>query len=202
MDRYTEDHEYTRLGRIYHNMKTRCYNPNYDKYKYYGGKGIKVCDEWLESWYAFEDWAMENGYNDSLTLDRIDPEGNYSPENCRWISMKEQANNRTSNRMIEYNGETKSLQQWADILGIKAHTLSQRLDTGWSVEDAMTTPVHTEFGSNPITYNGVTLPMAEWSRRLGLSPNSVANRIARGWSVEDAVTKPQIRTKGWKYNEH
>lgn len=183
-------------------MKTRCYNPNYDKYKYYGGKGIKVCDEWLESWYAFEDWAMENGYNDSLTLDRIDPEGNYSPENCRWISMKEQANNRTSNRMIEYNGETKSLQQWADILGIKAHTLSQRLDTGWSVEDAMTTPVHTEFGSNPITYNGVTLPMAEWSRRLGLSPNSVANRIARGWSVEDAVTKPQIRTKGWKYNEH
>ena len=196
MGRYTEEHRYTRLGRIYHNMKTRCCNPNYDKYKYYGGKGIKICEEWMNSWYAFEDWAEENGYNDTLTLDRIDPDGDYCPENCRWVTRKEQANNRSSNRMVEYNGERKSLQQWAEESGINSNTLSQRIDAGWSIHDALTKPVHTEFRKNPITYNGITLPKAEWSRRLGLSHRAVANRIDRGWTVEEALTTPPGGKRG------
>lgn len=174
-------------------MKTRCYNPNYDKYSYYGGKGICICREWLDSYDAFEEWAIANGYNDSLTIDRIDVNGNYCPENCRWVTRKEQANNRTSNRLITYNGETKSVQQWSDLTGIPHKTLWQRIEAGWPVHKVLTTPVHTEFRNNPITFNGITLSKAEWARRLGLSSKAVANRIDRGWSIEKALTTPATR---------
>lgn len=190
MSRYNSDSEYTRLGRIYHNMKTRCYNSNYDKYQYYGGKGITVCDEWLQSYDAFEKWAFNNGYDDILTLDRIDPDGNYCPDNCRWVTRKEQANNRTSNRLLTYNGQTKTVQEWSEKTGICHRTLCGRLNAGWSVKDALVTPVNTAFRNNPITFNGETLSRAEWSHRLGLSDRAVANRIARGWSIEDALTTP------------
>lgn len=193
MGRYKTSGGYTRLGSIYHNMKTRCYNPNYDKYQYYGGKGIAVCDEWLSSYDVFEKWAIENGYDDTLTLDRIDVNGSYCPENCRWVTRKGQANNRTSNRLITYNGETKTIQQWADITGISNKTISQRIAAGWSIDKVMTTPIHTEFHNNPITFNGTTLSKAEWARRLGLSHNAIANRIDRGWSVEKALTTPASR---------
>ena len=193
MSRYKTGGGYTRLGSIYHNMKTRCYNQNYDKYQYYGGKGIAVCDEWLSSYDAFEKWAIENGYNDTLTLDRINVNGNYCPENCRWITRKGQANNRTSNRLITYNGETKTIQQWADITGISHKTISQRIASGWSIDKTMTTPIHTEFHNNPITFNGITLSKAEWARRLDLSSKAIANRIDRGWSVEKALTTPASR---------
>ena len=85
-------HGYTsknRLYRIWHNMKARCYNPNFNKYKYYGGKGIIVCDEWRTDFLKFRDWALNNGYADNLTIDRIDSNKNYCPENCRWITLTE-----------------------------------------------------------------------------------------------------------------
>lgn len=100
MGRYKTKSEYSRLGSIYHNMKTRCTNPNYDKYKYYGGKGISICGEWMNSYDAFEQWAIDNGYADGLTLERIDVNGNYCPENCTWVTRKEQANNRTTNHFL------------------------------------------------------------------------------------------------------
>lgn len=199
MARYDDDHDYTRLGSIYHNMKTRCTNPNYDKYKWYGGKGISICDEWMNSYDIFEEWALSHGYADDLTLDRIDPDGDYTPENCRWISRKEQANNRTSNHLITYNGKTQTIQQWSEELGILRSRIDRRLEAGWPIERIFTEPPHVEFHKKTLTYNGETLPMIEWSRRLGFKPTVIGNRLARGWSVERAIETP-VGERGWHYD--
>lgn len=84
----------TRLYRIYYKMKERCYRPQNDNYKYYGGLGVTICDEWLNDFQKFAEWALSHGYSDTLTIDRINPDGNYEPANCRWVTMKEQNNNR------------------------------------------------------------------------------------------------------------
>jgi hypothetical protein len=128
----------TRLYAAWANMKRRTTNPNNHNYAYYGGRGISVCADW-ESYEAFRDWAVVNGYQADLELDRIDNDGNYEPSNCRWVPRKKQANNMRKNRVITYNGETHSLSEWAEITGIKRATLSNRINTyGWSVERALT----------------------------------------------------------------
>lgn len=130
-----------RLYYIYDNMIKRCYNESSEKYKNYGGRGITVCDEWKNSRQAFFDWALHSGYDEGLTIDRIDVNGNYCPENCRWATQKEQANNRTSNRYVTYNGETHSIAEWAELTGLPPSTLYSRIENGWSDEDTITTPV-------------------------------------------------------------
>ena len=87
-----------RLYRIYYGMKTRCYNPNEKEYPRYGGRGIKICSEWLESFETFQTWALSHGYSAELSIDRINNDGNYEPSNCRWATAKEQANNRSTNK--------------------------------------------------------------------------------------------------------
>ena len=113
--------EYKRLNRIYNGMKDRCSCPNNPVYKYYGGRGITVCDEWLckerignktKGWLVFKAWALNNGYRDDLSIDRIDVNKGYFPENCRWVTQKIQANNTRSNRFVTYNGRTQTLSQW------------------------------------------------------------------------------------------
>ena len=178
----------TRLRRIYHNMKTRCTNPNYDKYQYYGGKGISVCKEWMSSFHTFEEWAKSHGYNDNLTLERKDVNGNYSPENCCWVSIKEQANNRTSNHYIEYNGITKTLTQWCEDLGLVYGTVKQRLRSGWAVERAFNELAHDTHTPYMITFNGQTKRLYEWARDIGLPFKVLYNRLDRGWTVEQALT--------------
>lgn len=123
-------------------MKSRCSNPNDPNYKNYGGRGITISDEWGNSFQSFCDWSINNGYTEELTLDRIDVNGNYEPSNCRWVDMKTQCNNRRSNRLITYNGETLTMSQWADKLGINKMTLKSRLNiSNWSIEKAFNTPV-------------------------------------------------------------
>lgn len=190
MSRYTEKGKYSRLGSIYHNMKTRCTNPNYDKYQYYGGKGISVCDDWFNSYEAFEEWAINNGYRDNLTLERIDINGNYCPSNCIWATRKEQANNRSSNHYLTYNGKTQTIQEWSEQTGITYNTISRRIKNGWSVKRTLTTPVDDRFRAVMITHNGKTQSCRQWSHELGLSNNAVRNRIMRGWTTEQAVTLP------------
>lgn len=131
----------TRLYYIYDNMIKRCYEPSSEKYPNYGGRGITVCDEWRNDRQKFFDWALQSGYTDELTIDRINVDGNYCPENCRWATPKEQANNRTSNRYLTYNGETHTVIEWAEILGLSPGTLYSRLEHGWTTEYILTTPV-------------------------------------------------------------
>lgn len=120
----------SRLAHCYDSMKTRCYNKNFIRYDRYGGRGIKVCDEWLNDFESFVKWALKNGYRDDLTLDRIDNDGDYEPDNCRWASKKEQANNTRTTVMIEIDGVVKPLQEWCEIYGIKQETVHARRRKG------------------------------------------------------------------------
>ena len=105
--------KHSRLFRIWARMRARCNKPVDEKYKFYGARGIRVCDEWNEHFPPFREWAISNGYNDSLTIDRIDPRGDYTPENCRWVTMIEQNNNRISNVYVEYEGVKYTLAEFA-----------------------------------------------------------------------------------------
>lgn len=131
----------SRLYTIWGNMKARCCNKNNAAYKNYGGRGITVCQEWQNDYATFKSWAINNGYSDNLTIDRIDVDGDYNPSNCRWTSWTEQENNKTTNINIEYSGEIHTLSEWARIFNIKPGTLRRRLLKKWSVKDAFETPV-------------------------------------------------------------
>lgn len=132
----------SRLHRIWRGMKSRCYNQNTAEYQHYGGKGVKVCDQWKNNFEDFYRWAIENGYRDDLSIDRIDCNGDYSPENCKWSNIIEQANNKMNNIVLTYNGETHTLAEWSGIVGISRCTLRDRLKRyGWSVERTLTEPV-------------------------------------------------------------
>ena len=121
-----------RLYVIWNEIKYRCYNPNCKQYKYYGGKGIKLCDEWRHEYENFRAWAYSNGYDDKAkkyecTIDRIDVNGNYEPSNCRWVDMYVQASNTVRNHYITLNGETHTITQWARITGLSRSTIHKRL---------------------------------------------------------------------------
>lgn len=131
----------TRLYRVWAGILGRCNSPVTTSWNRYGAKGVSVCEEWL-TFENFRDWAFANGYNDSLTIDRIDPRGDYEPSNCRWANTKEQANNKQGTIWIEYGSERMPLSYWADKLGIQYHTLYDRLYRyGWTVDRAFTEPV-------------------------------------------------------------
>lgn len=130
------------LQAVFTNMKSRCYNKNNTHYKYYGAKGITICEEW-NNINAFREWAYANGYQPGLTIDRIDVNGNYEPSNCRWVSMAVQNKNKNNNRSITYKGETHLISEWATIVGIERRTIQYRLDkAGWTVEQALTIKPH------------------------------------------------------------
>lgn len=130
----------TRLYEIWYNMRQRCYNSNIESYKNYGGRGIIVCNEWKNDFVSFRDWALSNGYTESLTLDRIDVNKNYCPENCRWVSQLMQQNNRSNNHYITYNNQNKTLAEWARELNFTYKMLEHRINRGWTVEEAFTIP--------------------------------------------------------------
>jgi hypothetical protein len=120
-------------------MLTRCYNPNTHNYHRYGGRGIEVCDRWKNSFNNFYDDMIQK-YNNKLTLDRIDINGNYCKENCRWATVKEQNNNTSTNHRLTYNGETLNIGQWEERLGLKQGRIHNRMNKhGWSLEKALTT---------------------------------------------------------------
>ena len=132
---------HNRLYHIWFDMKRRCYQKQNKRWSQYGGRGIKVCREWLNNFQAFFDWSVANGYADYLTIDRIDMDGDYSPDNCRWADKFQQANNRSNNHYIEFRGETKTMMEWSKVLGMRYTTLRRRINSGWDVEKAFLTPI-------------------------------------------------------------
>lgn len=138
----------TKLYEVWYSMRRRCNCPKSSNYKHYGGRGIKVCEEWNTDFSIFQKWAFDNGYVEGLSIDRIDNNGNYEPLNCRWATLKEQANNQRNTLKIEYKGTTKTLHQWADCLGIKACTLYYRIfKLNWDIERAFTQKVALKGGA-------------------------------------------------------
>lgn len=125
---------YVRLYSIWSGMKNRCYNPTNIKYKNYGGRGIKICEEWKNDYISFKNWAINNGYAENLTIERKDVNGDYCPENCYWATLEEQANNTTRNRIITYKNETLTVTQWSRKLNIPVSKIRSRLKANWPIE--------------------------------------------------------------------
>lgn len=204
-----------RLYNIWKGMKQRCYYENGKTYDYYGGRGIKVCDEWKNNYFAFKEWAYSNGYDENApekkcTIDRIDVNGDYCPENCRWVDWITQSYNRRSNRMVEYNGELKSLFEWSNITGINATVLYSRIFIlKWDIHRAFTQPL--TYATEPIpeckgsiyqtiNYNGKIYTIKELADTVNMYPKTLLYRIIRShWSVEKAITTPvQIHNRNKK----
>jgi len=136
---------YTRLHKAWTHMKYRCHNPKAKGYEIYGGRGITVCEEWdgEHGYENFSQWAKNNGYEDGLTLDRIDVNGNYEPNNCRWSTAETQANNRRTNVILTANGVSKTRAEWCRERGINYGTVVDRMKNGWTAEEAL------EFAERP-----------------------------------------------------
>lgn len=129
----------SKLYYTWENMKHRCQDPKNAMYKHYGGRGIKVCSEWADSFQDFKEWALTHRYREGLSIERIDVNGNYEPENCKWITLKEQYLNRTDSHMVTAFGKTQTIREWADETGLKYDTIERRLNGyGWSAERALT----------------------------------------------------------------
>ena len=118
----------TRLYNTWKGMKARCQNGNHKSYKYYGDRGIGICDEWSSSYQKFKEWALDNGYEEGLTLDRIDVNGNYTPENCRWATMKEQGRNRRNNKMMIYEDNILTQSEIIEKSGLSKYQVGKRYD--------------------------------------------------------------------------
>lgn len=140
LDSTTHGLSRSRLYNIWASIKKRCLCLNNKDYNRYGGRGITVCDEWMK-FEPFKNWAISNGYDDALTIDRIDNNSDYCPENCRWITSKYQSRNRRNNKTITYNGETHCISEWAEIKGLSHSVISARIKKGWVIEKVLNQPV-------------------------------------------------------------
>ena len=175
--------KHSKLQNVYYSMKTRCYNTNSKSYHNYGGRGITVCRDWLASFSNFKNWAVKSGYREGLTLDRIDVNGNYCPENCHWISMKAQQNNKRTNIRLTYKGRTLTLSEWADVLGIPYDCLLTRVRRyGRDTDKVLGVPDRRKL----IEFDGHKQYLSEWCSELGLDYNKTNLRLHRGWSVNKA----------------
>ena len=166
-------------------MKTRCTNKNEPCYKYYGGRGISFC----ERWNLYDNFLADMGEApEKMTLERIDSNKDYGPDNCRWASMKEQANNKSNNVFVTYNGETKTVAQWSDITGIKQATIAHRVRKGRPTEEILGyKKIVWENKPNwkMITIGETTRPLKEWCTISGLKRTTALQRLrVYGWTLE------------------
>ena len=174
---------------IWSAMRQRCENPKDLGYYNYGGRGIGVCVEWKEFVNFYNDMGVRP--SGSHQIDRIDNEGDYTPENCHWVTITENMNNRRSSVFFTYNGVEKTLKQFSRQYKIPYKTLWARIHiTKWSIGKALTTPLNSvKKNYLKITHNGKTQNLASWAREFGLPWSTLNNRLLRGSSIEEALTK-------------
>lgn len=199
--RKTHGFNKTRLHITWGLMKDRCNNKNNMNFHNYGGRGIKVCREWNEKFICFYDWAMNSGYKDNLTIDRIDNDGNYEPTNCRWVTMKEQGNNKRNNVIVDTELGNKNLKQLSEITGIKYPTIVARYNKGFNSQELIskTDGRKTRMNKPVIQFDINGNKICEFSsvREAGKETNSYHSNIS-------ACCRGKIKTyKGyiWKYKE-
>ena len=194
----------TRLYVVWCNMRHRCYNENDSHYKYYGGRGISVCNEWLgkDGFQNFWDWAYSHGYDDSAprgqcTIDRIDVNGPYSPDNCRWITIVAQSRNRTDNKVLTLDGKTQTLVEWCEEYGISRFLVSERLNRGWELRRALNEPPKQMWEN--VEYNGEIHSYSEWARILGIKKKTIQYRVQHGWTLEEIMSPlGTVNHQRWK----
>ena len=134
----THNQRHTKLYEVWKSIKQRCFNPNNSSFKNYGGRGISMCNIWRSDFASFFEWSMKNGYNIGLTIDRINNDGNYCPENCRWVDRHIQANNTRSNKFITINDKTDTLSNWVKFYNISYDIYYRRIKKGLSEQEALT----------------------------------------------------------------
>lgn len=182
----------TRIYNTWLNMKSRCCNKNNKEFANYGGRGIKVCDEWRNSFSDFYDWALTSGYSDNLTIERVDVNGDYCPENCTWILKEEQASNTTRNNRITYNGETKTISQWARLYGINLQTLRSRLySLGYSFEEAIQKDKGRSRSDVFITFKNKKYTQTEFADLCGCSKHWIYRMRKQGYAPEEMYIKTE-----------
>ena len=170
-------------------------NPSCPDYKRYGGRGIKICDEWLNDKESFYQWAINNGYKEGLQIDRIDNNGNYEPSNCRWVTFKQNNNNRRDNIQYIINGESHTMSEWCDIYNVPFGRVNTRVRSlHWDIERALNEPSHTVVRT--ATINGVTKSIYKWADEAGVARSTLCKRLKRGYSIEEALKKENFRTNG------
>ena len=171
----THGESHTKLHNIWCGINNRCkHHPRY------AGRGIKKCVEWNE-YENFRDWALNNGYEPGLTIERIDVDGDYSPQNCKWIPLEEQARNRTTTKWVEYNGRKMSLAEAAELAGLPYKEVHLRIKSGWSIEDALSKPLFQKS------------ELHKKCEERGINYNTVYSRIFQyGWSEERALNTPSL----------
>lgn len=177
--------EHKRLWRIWNGMKRRCLRPNEPRYKDYGGRGITIAPEWL-NFDNFAEWALAHGYTDELTIERVDVNGNYCPENCKWATMEEQRKNTRETLWVEYHGETVRLQDLVETAVVSYDTVHDRIyKRGWDIERALTTPSDKD-----------RVSLLQKCKDAGMNYATVRSRILKfGWSEEEALSVP-VEGKG------
>ena len=184
MSNYKHGKRNCKLYAVMNSMKSRCYNENNHAYKNYGKRGITICDAWLNDFDVFYNWAINNGYEEGLTIDRINVNGNYEPNNCRWVDYKTQNNNRRDNVILTYKGKTQSIGQWAIELNIPLYNLKNRYRRGWTTVEIF------EGRDNKniyLTYNNKTQTLKEWADELKVPRYLLYNRYHRGWSTKEIL---------------
>lgn len=184
--------------KVWAGIKSRCYNTSRKDYPRYGGRGITICERWLESFENFYEDMGPRPIEDKVrfSLDRKNNDLGYYKENCRWATDKEQANNRRKNVFLEYNGKTKTMSQWAEIFGIKQSILGKRIRNGWSVKDALNIKPGERLTKESnkllvyLEYDEKRLTFDEWSNITGIKRHTIACRYYKGWSNEKILTTP------------